>query len=62
MSNKNPINPFDPDRPRGKKRAVPKEPRALPAIESVPWRLRGYNGDAPLIISLPRVRFLEGKN
>ena len=58
MGNKNPVNPFDPDRPRGKKRAIPKEPRAVPPIESVPWLLTREYGE-PITITLPRVRFLE---
>ena len=58
-----PINPTEPKlswRVRGRMRVMSKRPRPVPEIESVPWRTKGLRNDgSPIIVSLPRVRFLE---
>jgi hypothetical protein len=46
--------------PRGRERVISKEPRQVPTIESVPWKVTTPFGEEK-IISLARVRFLEGK-
>ena len=58
-----PIDPTEPKlswRVRGRMRVMSKLPRPVPEIESVPWRTKAVRNDgSPIIVSLPRVRFLE---
>jgi hypothetical protein len=46
--------------PRGRERVIPKLPREVPTIESVPWKVTTPYGEEKTI-SLARVRFLEGE-